>query len=585
MARTTKPDSIYRVSLHRNGGHTYAATHPYTIDETGRRRYSVRHWGKVTEDLRFIPGKRWREASEEERSRLVFPEGWDVSATKEGAGASGPGIPLPFTAADAGKAFGDVWLLERIVGRFGVREDLCEILGEPAAADDILTLAYYPLLSGTSFLRFPRWQSSTKVPSRRPLEEMVSGALSSVSRKAFHRFMELRRKRHEGERMCAVDSVTRHSSGDAVSDRRWGQKTERIHVQSTVEAVAYSLDAHVPVVYSSFPEAVPDARAMGVFRARLAKAGLGGITVVTDRGYDSLKGLERYFADGPMVMCVDVKQPAVLERIKAFGRFREHPAGMRYDASSRRWYRQYPLKAAGQDLRLNLFFNPERRSAELAQIDAETAAQEAALREIAGEGITIEDRRSLRRNHYFFIISYDAETGKVASFSPDRAMILRTRAVSGFYANVTSGLDVSPLEAVSIYGLKYDQEKFLRHIRSLMMDLPILPARAERLRFGIQLLQYIALLLYTRLRYAFTESKRIASSDSGRMAGQTAPLPFRSVTEILDELHGVGCADSGDGTCVPAAMTPLQQRIVSAILLEPETNGVLSERKNYICKY
>jgi len=553
MARTTRPDSIYRVSLHRNAGHAYAATHPYTAGADGRRRYSVCHWGTVTEDFRFIPGKRWLEAPEEVRARLVFPEGWDLSAAEAAAGAGAPGSPalprpLPFTAADAGKSFGDVWLLECIVGRYGVREDLCEVLGDADAADDLLTLAYYPFLTGTSFLRFSRWQTSTKVPSARPLETMLSESLATVSRKAFHHFMDLRRKRHEGERLCAVDSVTRQPFGDAVSDRRWGQKTERIHFRSTVEAVAYSLDTHVPVLYTSFPEAVSDARGMGVFRAELAKAGLAGITVVTDRGFDSLQGLERYFPDGPMVMCVDVKQPAVLERIRAFGRFREHPAGMRYDPATRRWYRQYDLDG----LRLNLFFNPERRAAELAQIDAELASQQAALHEIADYGITIEDPRALRRDHYFFKATYSPETRTVTSFSPDKSRILSTRAASGFYANVTSGLDISPLEAVSIYGLKYDQEKFLRQFRSLM-DFPSRPDQFERMRFGIRLLQYIGLLLNTWLRHALY---------SGTLSGT---LPFRSITEALDALNAVTCVDAGDGTCAPAPLTPAQQQIVSIL--------------------
>ena len=502
MARTTKPDSIYRVSVHRNGGHMYAATHPYTLEASGKRKYTILHWGTVTEDLRFIPGKRYLEASPELRRRLIFPEGWDLSAA-EGAGAPGAGAfggsqapprPLPYSATDVGKAFGDVWLLERIVGRFGVREDLAEVLGDAARADDILTLAYYPFLTGTSFLRFPRWQAATKVPSGRPLDAMVTESLAAVSRTAFHRFMDLRRRRHDGERLVAVDSVIRYSSGDAVSDRKWGQKTERIHFQSTVEAVAYSLDSHIPVVYSSFPEVVTDARGMGVFRAELEKAGLGGITVVTDRGYDSLQGLEAYFHDGPMVMCVDVKQPAVLERIRAFGRFREHPAGMRYDTASRRWYRQYPLPAPGSypqsnhdSLLLNLFFNPGRRAAELAQIDAEIASQQAALREIIDYGITIPDHRALRRDHYFFKTSYDPDTQTITSFTPDKSRILSTRTASGFYANVTSGLAISPLEAVSIYGLKYDQEKFLRQFRSLL-DFPGRLPLSGHLRFGIRLL-------------------------------------------------------------------------------------------------
>ena len=574
------------------------------------------HWGTVTEDLRFIPGKRYLEAAPEVRRRLIFPVGWDLSAAEAagapGAGASGgsqaPSRPLPYTAADTGKAFGDVWLLERIVGWSGVRQDLCEALGDAARVDDLLTLAYYPFLTGTSFLRFPRWQVATKVPSGRPLDAMVTESLAAVSRTAFHRFMDLRRRRHDGERLVAVDSVIRYSSGDAVSDRKWGQKTERIHLQSTVEAVAYSLDSHIPVVYSSFPEVVTDARGMGVFRAELEKAGLGGITVVTDRGYDSLQGLEAYFHDGPMVMCVDVKQPAVLERIRAFGRFREHPAGMRYDTASRRWYRQYPLPDLGSTpdlhpqldchskveghsqidryaLRLNLFFNPERRAAELAQIDVEIASQQAALREITDYGITITDRRSLRRDHYFFKTSYNPETKTLTSFSPDKARILDTRAASGFYANITSGLDISPLEAVSIYGLKYDQEKFLRQFRSLL-DFPQRLPLSGNLRFGIQLLQYIGLLLNTRLRHTLTHpsigSTEHPASEQPAHHSQSLPrhsrldrespqnrecLPFRTITEALDELHNIPCRDAGDGTCVPAPLTPLQQSIFD--LLDP----------------
>ena len=568
MARTTKSDSIYRVSVHRNGGHLYAATHPYTVDASGKRKYTILHWGTVTEDLRFIPGKRYMEAAPELRRRLIFPEGWDLSAA-EAAGAPGAGVlegsqapprPLPCTSSDAGKAFGDVWLLERIVGRFGVRPDQSEALGDASRADDLLTLAYYPFLTGTTFLRFTRWQASTKTPSDRALDIMVGESLATVSRTALHRFMDLRRRRHDGERLVAVDSVVRQSSGDAVSDRKWGQKTERIHFQSNIEAVAYSLDTHIPVVYSSFPEAVTDARGMGVFRDALSKAGLEGITVVTDRGYDSLQGLEKYFPDGPMVMCVDVKQPAVLERIRAFGRFREHPAGMRYDAASRRWYRQYPLTASGSDtLLLNLFFNPERRAAELAQIDAEITSQQAALREIVDYGIAIPDHRTLRRNHYFFKTSYNPDNQTITSFTPDKSRILSTRSASGFYANVTSGLAISPLEAVSIYGLKYDQEKFLRQFRSLL-DFPGRLPLSGNLRFGILLLQFIGLLLNTYLRHALTHPSRTPSG-----------LPFRTVTEALDELHNVTCRDAGDGTCALSPLTPLQQHLLNILL--PRVEG------------
>ena len=548
MARTSRPESIYKVSVHRNGGHNYAATHPFTVGDDGRRHYRILHWGTVTEDLRFIPGKRFLEAPDEIKERLVFPEEWDVSDIKGSSRMHHVAIrTFPFLDGDGDRSFGDIWLLERIVGRFGLREDLAEAFGN--AADDLLTLAYYPFLTGMSFLRFARWQATTKVPSMKPLVAMVSDSLTPVNKVSFRKFMDLRRSRYSSGNLCAVDSVIRHSSGDSVSDRKWGQKAERIHFQSTVEAVAYSLDDHVPVIYSSYPEVVADARGIGIFRTGLGKIGLSGITVITDRGYESLQGLERFYQDGPMVMCVDVKQPAVMERIEAFGRFRSNPAGMRYDAASRRWYRQYPL-APG--LRLNLFFNPERRAAELAQIDAEITSQQEALKEIADYGIAITDRKTLRRDYYFFNAIYDAGSQTVRSFAPDKSRILNTRAASGFYANITSRLDIGPLEAVSIYGLKYDQERFLRQFRSLL-DFPQGPSTGG-LSFGVQVLQYIGLLLNTWLRHAL-------------QSGVPEDIPCHSVMELLDEMHSVPCADAGDGTCIPAPLYDTHLRILSALNL------------------
>ncbi len=543
MARTSRPDSVYRVSIHRNGGHAYAATHPYSVDRNGKRKYSVLHWGTVTEDLRFIPGKRFLQAPEEIRRSLIFPEGWDLSAIEGSAFRRNASHALPFREGDAGKAFGDIWLLERIGEKFALREDLAEAFGP--LADDLLTLAYFPFLTGMSFQRFGRWQEATKVPSDKPLGDMVAQSLAGVSRASLHKFMDLRKERYANERLCAVDSVIRHSMGSLVSDRRWGQKTERIHFHSTVQAVAYSLDSHIPVACSSFPEAVSDARGIGIFRSELEKTRLGGIAVVTDRGYDSLQGLEPFYGKGPLVMCVDVKQPAVMERIEAFGRFRSHPAGMRYHAESRRWYRQYLLD--GQGLRLNLFFNPERRAAEIAQIEAGIASQLEALKEIKEYGVTISDRRKLRQDFFFFNTVYDREKQTVTDFSPDKNRIVKSRAASGFYANITSGLDIGPLEAVSIYSLKYDQEKFLRQFLSLM-EFPGNSLVTHNLGIGLQVLQYIGLLLNTWLRYSLGKA-----------------LPYRSIMEILDDFHTVPCTDAGDGTCAPGPFSEAQQQVLSTL--------------------
>ena len=53
MARLAKADSVYRMSLHKNGGYMYATTHPYTVTGDGKRKYSCLHLLTVTVSAAF----------------------------------------------------------------------------------------------------------------------------------------------------------------------------------------------------------------------------------------------------------------------------------------------------------------------------------------------------------------------------------------------------------------------------------------------------------------------------------------------------------------------------------------------------
>ena len=167
-----------------------------------------------------------------------------------------------------------------------------------------------------------------------------------------------------------------------------------------------------------------------------------------------------------MVLCVDVKQGFVRERIRRLGTFRQKPPGMRYDARTKRYCRQYAMEGEG-DIRLNLFFNPRRREVELAQIEAELALQQRALQEMAEYRIRL-DPKAAKREYYLFDLRFDEADHTLVSFARSAAKVGRIRLLSGFFANVTCGLDLSPEEAVAIYGLKYDQEKVLRQMRAAL---------------------------------------------------------------------------------------------------------------------
>ena len=82
MSRKPDPLSPYRVRLHVDKGYRYASTQPGAVNpETGKREYTRVHWGTVDKNLRFHPNSTYILASGEERSKLIFPEDWDLSET------------------------------------------------------------------------------------------------------------------------------------------------------------------------------------------------------------------------------------------------------------------------------------------------------------------------------------------------------------------------------------------------------------------------------------------------------------------------------------------------------------------------
>ena len=148
MARPSREDSIYRISIHKNGDYLYASTHPYTERPGGKRKYSILHWGTVDKDMKFTPGPQYIYASHEERSRLMFPDDWDMSLADKLSGKRSQGRPS-YDGADLNRFYGDVWLLEQVALRTGIQQDLLRVFeGNAEMVNDILTLAFFPYLTG-----------------------------------------------------------------------------------------------------------------------------------------------------------------------------------------------------------------------------------------------------------------------------------------------------------------------------------------------------------------------------------------------------------------------------------------------------
>lgn len=543
MARTGRPpkaDSGYHVSPHKTNGYCYAATQPGAINPaTGKKDYHYIHWGKLEDGNRFVPGKAYILASPEERSKLIFPDDWDISAIEELSGRRKPGRPA-YNGNDVNRFYGDVWLLEQLAVKLGIRKDLMAVFdGNGEIVNDILTLAYFPIITDYAYRRLPRWQRIVKTPSDCELiPSYVTRLTQNITEQHRKELLELRAARLEEGEILAVDSTSRSAWGDNLADIHWGKNKDHLPLPQTKEVVAYTLTSHMPVYYRTFPGNMPDSRSLPVILADMDHAGFKDVIFVTDRGYESLRNLETYIIKGmPFIACSEVGSGFVLEQIRSFGEFNTRPDDMEVDPVLQVYYKQidytYDVKSKGKciktgQLKVNLYLDPVRRSSELVFLDSEIKLQEEEITNRINEQIPCEDDATLKRKLRYFKVQYDQTTRLIKSYALDDKKVSKARMTSGFFAITTMGLTMDAIETYKHYRLRDEQEKYFQQMKS-QLHFDKQQNSSEEGKTGRLFILFISLILTSHIRHIWKTTK--------------LNKLFESSLDILDEMRPIRCIE------------------------------------------
>ena len=174
--RPAKASTIYKVSIHDNGGRKYASTQPFTVDDDGKKHYTHKHWGIVDDDMRFHPNSTYFYAPIEERRKLIFPAEWDLSEIKALCGTGHRGA-VEYEGGDLDRMYGPTWFLDNVARETGLTDDLRKVFdGNMEMAQDALTLAYYLFLESRTYSHIGKWQRVVKTPS---VHTLTSGFFAS----------------------------------------------------------------------------------------------------------------------------------------------------------------------------------------------------------------------------------------------------------------------------------------------------------------------------------------------------------------------------------------------------------------------
>ncbi|MDR1109958.1 MAG: transposase [Deltaproteobacteria bacterium] len=519
MARPVDPNAQYRVKTHVNNGYTYASTQPSSIDPvTGKKKFRYKHWGRVDENLKFIPGQTFYLASTEERARLVFPEGWDMSEAVKFSGLKKPGRPT-FSDDCENRLYGDVWLLEKIAEKTGIRRDLEKVFsGNREIVDDLLTLAMFPYLTKFTYNRVARWQRIVRSPSSRELTpSAITRLTQSVTERHRMDLLKLRSARLGKDELCSVDSTSRSAYGDSLADIRWGKNKENLPLEQTMEVVVYTLSSHMPVYYRTFPGNMPDSRSLGVILTDLGNAGFKNLVLITDRGYETLRNLERLISLGQsVIMCANTSQKDVSDAIARLGEFSARPEAMRIDSDAKLYYSQhdieYEVESAARKvkeskkLRLYLYFDSIRRSRELMELDIALSFQEIGLKELFDNKNLIEDINNIKNDFSYYDVILDDDTNLIKSFELNLKKVAKARKFSGFFSIITHGLDFDAMRIFNTYRLRDEQEKYFQQMKDQMVS-DRQRNWSEEGKTGRLFILFVSLILGSYVRHIWKSTK------------------------------------------------------------------------------
>jgi transposase len=540
MGRPVDPLTPRRVKPHVVGAYIYASTQPSFVDsETGKSISRHVHWGKVEDGVRFIPGENFYLASPEERANLIFPENWDLSEAEKLTGLRHAGRPVCDHQC-RNSLYGDIWLLEQVAIKTGIRQDLNSVfMGNSELVDDLLTLAMFPYLTGWTFNRLARWQENVKAPSSRALTPSVITRLTqSITERHRMELLKLRAARVGKDELCAVDSTTRSAYGHRLADIQPGRNKDHLPLEQTTEVVVYTLSNHMPIYYRTFPGNIPDSRTLDVICTDLDHAGFKNLILITDRGYDTLRNVEKYISRGQrMIMCVKTNQREALKVIEELGEVKGRPKTMEIDYDAGHYFKMfdvdYQIEGTGKSvkqanrLRLHLYFDSVRRARELFQLDLELSEQAEVLGKLLETGGTLEDIVAARRDNRFYKLFLDNATGKLKSFERDERKVAKAERLSGFFSIMTHKLDFDSKRTFESYRLRDEQEKCFQQMKSQMVS-DRQRNWSEAGKTGRLFILFVSLILGSHVRHVWS-STRLRSAFSSSLEMVDAMRPIRCI--------------------------------------------------------
>ncbi len=108
--------------------------------------------------------------------------------------------------------------------------------------------------------------------------------------------------------------------------------------------------------------------------------------------------------------------------------------------------------------KLNLYFNPLKRSEKICDIQYSVAEQSAEVELMMASKAPVADREDTVKRFNLLEISFNADDS-IKAYAVNQKKLDTVLLTAGFFASKTIGVDFDPLQAMNNYGMRDEQEK------------------------------------------------------------------------------------------------------------------------------
>ena len=483
MPRHRNPDYERTLTLRTSRNRLYASAKKlYTSDEDGKTRITDVYWGTLEElpegtgEFRyyFRPNHAYMLLSQEERDNFIYPSDWDLTECEKLNQKTEDRYQAIISAVDESFLYGDIMLMNRIAQDTKMLSHLKKVFdGNEVMVQDTLTLAYHMFLTKHSWNRVDKWQKIEKTPS--PISERmltvpyITRFTQSITEQNRSDLIRLRMRMIDNDDLVCIDSTT-HSGygGKRLSEIDFGYNKDDKQLPCTVEAMAYSMNCHMPVYYQTFQGNMVDIRTTELVMEELHSLGFQNKVVsCTDRGYFCDDELQWHIKKGiPLLTFAKVDSSIVKKHIPDI-MYTGAPSGMTIDPAEKIYYGQYdePYSFIDTDgteyidnLKINLYFNPNFRPPKQTEMDIKIQEERRILAEYTATKRYMSDEEVKKFRYH--TVKRDRETCEAIEFSTNEKKIRNVQKCFGFYAIVTYGLEeYEPIPVLKIYALRGEQEQ------------------------------------------------------------------------------------------------------------------------------